>query len=132
MFVTSWHHNNLHILSRKFDILRWVVLWIQTLFIKTSHFKHSQRIHTYLQNSSCPPSHRTEHAIFKTEDDVFSAGLQISEGLSEIFSLPHRQLLEIHLIWVFISYKRERQNEHSVKRLKYKSSVKDKGHIIFL
>lgn len=57
---------------------------------------------------------------------IFSlqAGLQIREGLSEILSLPHRQLLEIHPLWVFISYMWKTQNEHVGVRLKSNTSIK--------
>ena len=95
-----------HNLLRKFknsDILRQVALGIQTVFIKTSHFEHSQKIHIYktavlLTQNQTPYTKKPSKSMY--------------ERVLEIFSLPHRQLLEIHLIWVFISYMRERGNEH--------------------
>lgn len=64
-----------------------MVLWIQTIFIKTSHFKQSKRSLIY-KSAVLSQFHRTKTVFL--------------DGRSEIFSLPHRELLEIHLIRGFI------------------------------
>lgn len=87
-----------------------MVLWSQIIFIKTPHFKQNQTIHIY-KTAVLPQPHIQKLNSWHLETKPVISGSFTNDWRSEIFSLPHRELLEIHLIWGFICCMRGREDQ---------------------